>query len=40
MLMSFDEYYKKNVSKEDKRVIEFEVELKEVLRMVYNYEKF
>ena len=31
MLMSFDEYYEKNVSKEDKREIEFEVELIEKL---------
>ena len=40
MLMSFDEYYEKNVSKEDKREIEFEVELIEVTRMVYNNERF
>ena len=40
MLMSFDEYYKKNVSKEDKYEIDFEVELIEKLIEIRNSKKY
>ena len=40
MLMSFDEYYEKNVSKEDKRDIEFEIELIEKLIEIRNNKKY
>ena len=39
ILMSFDEYYKKNVSKEDKCDIEFEIELIEKLIEIRNNKK-
>ena len=38
--MSFDEYYEKNVSKEDKHDIEFEVELIEKLIEIRNNKRY
>ena len=40
MLMSFDKYYEKNVSKEDKNEIDFEVELIEKLIEIRNSKKY
>jgi DNA-binding XRE family transcriptional regulator len=40
MLMSFDEYYEKNVSKEDKHSIQFEVKLIEKLIEIRNNKKY